>query len=142
MDDPKSSPVWSLPILALVQVWFGTALFSPLREPGATWDGGYALLSAIGSLGGLAILALAVRNCLRLWRVPSAVASWALMASAAVVAGFSALVAIGPMSSGVWRWWALVPGALATYLFVILGRELHRKRSQRGDTYARRPRAA
>jgi hypothetical protein len=113
--------------LALVQVWFGTALFSPLTESGASWNGGYALLSAIWSLAGLAILALAVRNCVRLWRVPPAEASWALVASAVVVAGFSALIASGPMSSGVWRWWALIPGALATYLFIILGRELHRK---------------
>lgn len=110
----KPQPLWPLPILALVQVWFGTALLSPLKEPGASWNGGYAVLAALGNVAGLAMLALAGRNCLRLWRVPPSQASWALVISSALVASLSALVAMGPVTSGVWRWWALVPGALAT----------------------------
>lgn len=124
----KPQPLWPLPILALVQVWFGTGLLSPLKEPGASWNGGYAVLAGLGSAAGLAMLALAGRNCLRLWRVPPSQASWALVISSALVASLSALVATGPVTSGVWRWWALVPGALATYLIVLLGREIRRMR--------------
>lgn len=124
----KPQPLWPLPILALVQVWFGTALLSPLKEPGASWNAGYAVLAALGNVAGLAMLALAGRNCLRLWRVPPSQASWALVISSALVASLSALVAMGPVTSGVWRWWALVPGALATYLIVLLGRAIRRMR--------------
>jgi hypothetical protein len=79
----KPQPVWPLPILALVQVCFGTTLFLPLKEPGASWNGGYVVLSTVWSFAGLAILTLAVRNCLRLWRAPPLEASWALAASTA-----------------------------------------------------------
>lgn len=66
----RPEPTWPPPVLAFGQVWVGTVLIAPLREPGASWDAWYAALSTIASLAGLAILALAARNCMRLWGVP------------------------------------------------------------------------
>jgi hypothetical protein len=113
-------------MVALAQVYFGTVLVSPFREPGAPWDVGYAVLSAVASIGGLTILALAVRNCLRLWRVPPHEASWALVTLAVPVTLFSGLWATGPMTLGVWHWYSLVPGTFAAYLIVVLVREVRR----------------
>jgi hypothetical protein len=122
----KPLPTWPLPVMALVQMHFGTVLVSPLRESGAPWSVSYAVLSALASLAGLVVYAFAVRNCLRLWHVPPWKASWALVAATILVALFSALVATGPMSIGLWRWESLIPGALAVYLIVILVREMSR----------------
>ena len=99
----------------------------PLREPGASWDAGYAALSTIASVACLAILALAARNCMRLWRVPPGEASWALVAAAGLVGLFSALWATGPLTIGVWHWESLVPATFAVYLVVVLVREVKRR---------------
>ena len=123
----KPLPAWPLPVLALAQVYYGTVLVSPLQEPGAPWSAGYAVLSAVGGLFGLALLGLAVRNCLRLWRVQPWEASWALVAATVLVALFSAVWATGPMSIGIWHWSSLVPGAFAMYLLVVLVREVRRR---------------
>jgi hypothetical protein len=122
----KPQPAWPLPVMALVQVHFGTALVSPLRESGAPWSVGYAVLSGIASLGGLVVLAFAVRNCIRLWQVQPWEASWTLVAATVLVTLFSALVATGPVSIGLWRWESLIPGTLAVYLIVVLARETSR----------------
>jgi hypothetical protein len=112
--------------MALVQVHFGTVLLSPLSESGASWSFSYVVLSALASLAGLVVLAFAVRNCIRLWQVPIWEASWALVVATVLVALFSALVATGPMSIGLWRWNSLIPGTLAVYLIVVLVREMSR----------------
>lgn len=122
----KPLPTWPLPVMALVQVHFGTVLVSPLRESGAPWGAGYASLSALASLTGLVVLAFAVRNCIRLWQVQPWEASWALVAATVLVTLFSALVATGPMTIGVWHWESLIPGTLAVYLIVVLVREMSR----------------
>jgi hypothetical protein len=123
---PKPAPTWLLPVMALAQVWAATVLVAPLREPGASWNVGYAALSTVSNLAGLAILALAARNCSRLWRASQEQASLALAVATALVSLFSALVATGPMTIGVWHWESLVPATLALYLAVVLGREVNR----------------
>lgn len=122
----KPLPTWPLPVMALVQVHFGTVLVSPLRESGAPWSAGYASLSALASLAGLVVLAFAVRNCIRLWQVQPWEASWALVAATVLVTLFSALVATGPTTIGLWHWESLIPGTLAVYLIVVLVREMSR----------------
>jgi hypothetical protein len=111
-------------VLALVQVYFGTVSISPLREPGAPWSLGFAVWSAAFGLMGVAILALAARNCRRLWRVPPREVSWALVAVTLLVALLSALWATGPLSIGLWRWWSLIPGAFAAFLLVVVVRDV------------------
>ena len=123
----KPEPTWPLPVLAFAQVWVGTVLIAPLREPDASWHHGYAALSTIASLAGLAILALAARNCMRLWRVPPEEASWALVAAAGMVGLFSALWATGPLTIGVWHWDSLVPATFAVYLGVVVVREVKKR---------------
>ena len=120
-----------MPVLALAQIYYGSVLVSPLRELGAPWSTGYAVLSAVGGLFGLAILGLAERNCLRLWRVQAWEASWVLVAVTVLVALFSAAWATGPMSIGAWHWSSLVPGTFAAYLLVVLGREVRRQLARR-----------
>lgn len=124
---PRTIPTWPLPVLAFAQVWVGTVLVAPLREPGAPWDAGYVALSAIAGLAGLAILALAARNCIRLWKVSPGEASWALIAATGLVSLFSALWATGPMTIGAWHWESLAPAILAVYLVVFLVREVNRR---------------
>ncbi len=131
---PRSSPSWSLPVTAFAQVWVAAVLVSPPREPGTPWAFGYAALSGIVSLAGLAVLAFAVRNCGRLWRVPPGQASWALVAASALVASVSLLVATGPVSIGVWDWESLMPGALGAYLIVVVVREVSRLLARGNDT--------
>lgn len=122
----KPLPTWPLPVMALAQIYVGTAFVLPLRKPGAPWSVGYASLSAVFGLVGLAILALAVRNCVRLWHVQTWEASWTLVAVTVPVTLFSALWATGPMTIGVWHWSSLVPGTFAGYLIVVLAREVRR----------------
>lgn len=129
----KPLPTWPLPLMALAQVYVGTALVSTLRESGAPWNDTYAVLSALAGLGGLLILALAVRNCLRLWRVHPCEASWVLVAVTVPVTLFSALWAAGPMTIGVWPWSSLVPGTFAVYLTVVLAREVRRRLTRSND---------
>lgn len=124
---PERPPAWPLPVMALFQVYVAMVLISPLREPGARWDAGYAALAAIAGVGGLAILSLAVRNCGRLWRVPAQEASWSLVAAAGLTALYSAMWATGPLTLGVWHWSSLVPAALAAYLLVVVAREIRRR---------------
>jgi len=113
--------------MAFAQVWVATVLVARPREPGASWDAGYAALSVIASLAGLAILTLAARNCIRLWRVPAREASWTLVAATTLVGLLSALAATGPMTIGVWHWESLAPATLAMYLLVVLVREVNRR---------------
>lgn len=122
----KPLPTWPLPVMALVQLHFGTVLVSPLREPGAPWSVGYAVLSGIASLAGPVVLAFALRNCIRLWQVQPWEASWALVTATVLVTLFGALWATGPMTIGLWRRESLIPGALAGYLIVVLVREVSR----------------
>lgn len=119
----KAQPTWPLPVLAFGRVWVGTVLIAPLRRSGASWDAGYAALSTIATLAGLAILLVAARNCMRLWRVPPEEASWALVAAAGLVGLVSALAATGPLTIGVWHWESLVPATFAVYLVALLVRE-------------------
>lgn len=84
-------------------------------------------MSTVASLVGLAVLALAARNCMRVWRVPPGEASWALVAATGLVSLFSALWATGPLTIGVWHWESLVPGAFAVYLVVVVVREVNRR---------------
>lgn len=122
---PQSAPAWPRPVLALAQVWIGTALMIPLREPEAPWHAGYAALAAAGGLVGLAFLGLALRHCVVLWREPREPSS-ALVVVALPVILFSGVVATGPMSVGSWQWQSLPFGALAAYLLVVVARELGR----------------
>lgn len=121
---PRPEPTWALPVMALAQVWAVTVLVAPLREPGASWNAAYAALSMVSNLAGVAILALAARNCTRLWKVSQGQASWALVATTASVSLFSAVVATGPMTIGVWHFESLIPATLALYLAIVLVREV------------------
>jgi hypothetical protein len=123
----KPVPTWPLPVLALAQLFVGTVLVSPLRETSAPWSLGYAVLSAVVGLAGLAILGLAVRNCVRLWRLRPSEASWALVAAMLLTALHGALWAAGPTTIGIWRWWSLVPGTFAAFLVIVLVREVRRR---------------
>ncbi len=121
----KPIATWPLAVMAFAQVWLGTVLVAPLREPDASWDAGYAALSAISGLAGLTILALAARNSLRLWRVPPQEASWALVAATGLLGLLSALWATGPLTIGAWHWESLVPASFAVPMVAVCVRGVH-----------------
>lgn len=91
------------------------------------------------SLFGIGVLALAFRNCVRLWRAEAGEAFWALVVAVVLVTLFGALWATGPLAIGVWRWSSLVPGTFAAYLMVVLWREVRRRLSWGKATGQRLP---
>ena len=123
----KPQPAWLLPLVGLAQVWVGTLLVSFLERPGASWTVGNVLLAAVVAGVGIAILALAVRNCVRLWQVPAREGSWATVGVLVVATLLSAAWATGPTTVGEWHWSSLVPGAFAAYSLVVLAREVFRR---------------
>lgn len=123
----KPWPTWPLPVLALAQSYFGTVLVTPLREAGAPWSLEQPGLPTAVSVAGLAMLGLAARNCVRLWRVRSREASRGLVAASVMTAVLSAAWAAGPLMIGVGRWWSVVPGTLTAFLILVLVREVRRR---------------
>jgi hypothetical protein len=127
----KPTPVWPLPVLALLQVVFGMALVPGVDELDGSWTVGFALVWTIVTVGGCALLVLAVRNCRRLWRVAPGEESWSMVVAVGLAGAFSWLWATGPLSIGVWHWDSLVHGAFGAYLVVVLARELRRRSAGR-----------
>lgn len=117
-------PAWPLVITALAQMYFGTAfafVWDITDVPESLTE---AVLVLVSVLIGLSFLALAVRSCVRLWRLAPSGATWSLVATVVPVVAFCGLWATGPLSIGAWNWSSLVPGAFAVFLVVVLVRRL------------------
>lgn len=123
----KPLRTWLLPLTALAQTYVGTVFVSLLRQPVPSWDSRDAVLSALAGLAGLGVLALAVRNCFRLWGAQRGETSWALIAAAVTATILSVLWATAPMTVGIWACSSLIPGTFATYLIVVMLRQVARR---------------
>jgi len=117
-------PAWPLVITALAQMYFGTAFAFVTDVTDVPHSLTEAVLVLASGLIGLTFLALAVRNCRRLWRLAPSSAVWPLVATTVPTAAFCGLWATGPLSIGSWKWSSLVPAAFAVFLVVVLVRRL------------------
>jgi hypothetical protein len=82
------------------------------------------------------IAALLVASCWRLMRAPGAEASTASVVSLFAVACLFFVLALGPISSGWFKWWIALNIALASYLAVLGTREFVRIRRTTSEQQA------